>query len=333
MGTFIMKIVLVLSCVIAITVAHTLVKDFKSFKQQFDKRYKTSLEEAIRLKTYEKNVDYINKHNLEAANGLHTFYLGLNEYADLSTEEWELFLLGTDVYEFGVYETENEIIDENLPTSVDWREKGYVTNVKNQGHCGSCWAFSATGSMEGAWFKKSNSLVSLSEQNLVDCDKESLGCKGGSMELAFKYVMKTGGIDTEESYPYKGVNGHCNYTKDNVGASITSFKNVKSNNEKALQKAVAEVGPVSIGIDASKPSFHLYKEGIYYEKACSSTHLDHGVLVVGYGEDKDRNKENGEYWIVKNSWGTTWGMKGYIHMSRNKNNNCGIASDASYPIA
>ena len=130
--------------------------------------------------------------------------------------------------------------------------QGYVTDIKNQGHCGSCWAFSATGSMEGAWFKKQNKLVSLSEQNLVDCDKQSLGCKGGSMELAFNYVIKTGGIDTEESYPYKGVDGHCNFTKTDIGASITSFKKVKRNDEKELQKEVSKVGPISVGIDASK---------------------------------------------------------------------------------
>ena len=188
--------------------------------------------------------------------------------------------------------------------------------------------------MEGAWFKKNKTLVSLSEQNLVDCDKKSLGCKGGSMELAFEYVIKTGGIDTEESYPYKGVDSpNCKYNSDNVGASITDFKRVKSGNEKELLKEVAKVGPISVGIDASQPSFHLYKEGIYYEKKCSSERLDHGVLVVGYGEDKESDKEHTEYWIVKNSWGSTWGMKGYVNMSRNRDNNCGIATDPSYPIA
>ena len=210
--------------------------------------------------------------------------------------------------------------------------QGYVTDIKNQGHCGSCWAFSATGSMEGAWFKNSTKLVSLSEQNLVDCDKKSLGCKGGNMELAFEYVIKTGGIDTEKSYPYKGVNGICNFTKDNIGASITSFKMIKKNDEKELQKAVAKIGPVSVAIDASQPSFHHYANGTYYEESCSSTRLDHGVLAVGYGGTKEDNEDGDEYWIVKNSWGTSWGMKGYINMARNKDNNCGIATMASYPI-
>ena len=185
--------------------------------------------------------------------------------------------------------------------------------------------------MEGAWFKKTNKLVSLSEQNLVDCDKQSLGCKGGSMQSAFKYVISVGGDDTEQSYPYKGVNGICNFTKSNIGASIVSFEEVKHADEKALQKAVAKIGPVSVGIDASKPSFHHYSNGTYYDESCSSTKLDHGVLVVGYGGGK--GNDDGDYWIVKNSWGLTWGMQGYIHMSRNKKNNCGIATDASYPIA
>ena len=187
--------------------------------------------------------------------------------------------------------------------------------------------------MEGAWFKKSNKLVSLSEQNLVDCDKESKGCKGGSMQSAFNYVISVGGDDTEQSYPYKGVNGVCNFTKDDIGASIVSFKNVKHNDEMALQKAVAENGPISVGIDASKPSFHHYSNATYYDESCSSKKLDHGVLVVGYGSKKVTKDAEGDYWIVKNSWGVSWGMKGYIHMSRNKENNCGIATDASYPIA
>lgn len=176
-------------------------------------------------------------------------------------------------------------------------------------------------------------MVSLSEQNLVDCDKKSLGCKGGNMELAFEYVIKTGGIDTEESYPYKGVNGVCGFNKDNIGASITSFEQVKKNDEDTLQKAVAKVGPVSVGIDASRPSFHLYKKGIYYDEECSSVRLDHGVLVVGYGAETEDNGKGKEYWIVKNSWGPSWGMDGYINMSRNKKNNCGIATAAAYPVA
>merc|ERR1711915_669325 len=169
---------------------------------------------------------------------------------------------------------------------VDWRKQGYVTPIKDQKQCGSCWAFSATGSMEGAHFKKTGKLVSLSEQNLVDCsDAEgNMGCEGGLMDQAFNYTVLNKGIDTEASYPYKAIDQKCM-------------------------------------IDASQFTFQLYKEGIYYDENCSSQFLDHGVLAVGYGSKK--SGENKDYYIVKNSWGKDWGMEGYIEMSRNRDNNCG----------
>jgi len=215
-----------------------------------------------------------------------------------------------------------------LPTSVDWRTKGIVTPVKDQGQCGSCWSFSTTGSVEGAW-AMNHTLVSLSEQNLMDCSRAygNMGCNGGMMDNAFKYIINNHGIDTEASYPYQAYTSYnCKYSTANKGASITSYKDVTSGSEAALQNAVA-YRPVSVAIDASHSSFQLYTSGVYYEPACSSTSLDHGVLTVGYGTGT-----SGDYWIVKNSWGTGWGMQGYIYMSRNKNNNCGIATAASFPV-
>merc|ERR1712200_402778 len=148
--------------------------------------------------------------------------------------------------------------------------EGYVTPVKNQERCGSCWAFSTTGSLEGQHFKASQKLVSLSEQNLVDCSKKegNKGCKGGLMDNGFKYAIKNGGIDTEESYRYKGVDGRFD---------------VKRGSEDALQQAIAEIGPISVAMDAGHMSFQHYRTGIYKEKQCSSIKLDHGVLAVGYG--------------------------------------------------
>ncbi|XP_028968920.1 cathepsin L [Galendromus occidentalis] len=210
----------------------------------------------------------------------------------------------------------------------DYWLEGYVTPVKDQGQCGSCWAFSTTGSLEGQHFKATGKLVSLSEQNLVDCsgDEGNNGCEGGLMDQGFTYIKNNGGIDTEESYPYNAEDGDCAFKSNAVGARVTGFVDIDSGSEKALQKAVATVGPVSVAIDASNDSFQLYKEGIYDEPACSSTQLDHGVLAVGYGS------ENGvDYWLVKNSWNTVWGQDGYIKMARNKDNQCGIASQASYP--
>jgi len=174
---------------------------------------------------------------------------------------------------------------------------------------------------------KKGSLVSLSEQNLVDCSSKygNQGCNGGLMDNAFKYIIANKGVDTGASYQYTGRQGTCHYSASSIGATLSSYKDV-GKSEAALQSALQSAGPVSVAIDASQKSFQLYSSGVYYEKSCSSTRLDHGVLAVGYGT------QGSDYFIVKNSWGGSWGMQGYILMARNKNNNCGIATSASYPV-
>ena len=211
---------------------------------------------------------------------------------------------------------------------VDWRQHGYVTPIKDEGQCGACWAFSATGSLEGQQAKIHQKLVSLSEQDLVDCSQSfgNFGCNGGWMTNAFDYVIANG-LDTEESYPYKGVSEKCHFNPKTIGVKATGYVNITAGNEAALQKAIAEIGPVSVALDASHSSFQLYKSGVYNEPTCSSTQLDFAGLMVGYGTlGKD------EYYIFKNIWGTSWGDQGYMLMSRNKKNQCGIATLASYPI-
>ncbi|KAE8573119.1 procathepsin L [Halyomorpha halys] len=220
--------------------------------------------------------------------------------------------------------------NENLPISVDWRPKGAVTGVKDQLQCGSCWAFSSTGSIEGQHFLKTGKLVSLSEQNLMDCStaEGNESCHGGRSDYAFKYVMKNKGIDTEATYPYTAQDSTtCKFRKADIGATITGYKKIQKDSESALQSAVANVGPVSVAIDASDEYFHFYDSGVYYREDCSTRLLDHAVLVVGYGTENGK-----DYWLVKNSWGKNWGIDGYVKMSRNKNNNCGIATEARYPL-
>jgi cathepsin L len=270
------------------------------------------------------------------------YKLELNKYADMLHSEFVRTLNGfnrSTENTNSVYKTFSRIEEPvtfigaanvEVPSAVDWREKGAVTPVKDQGHCGSCWSFSATGALEGQHFRKSGKLVSLSEQNLVDCSASygNNGCNGGLMDNAFQYIKDNGGIDTESAYPYEAIDDSCRFNKKTVGATDKGFVDIPSGDEEALKKALATVGPVSVAIDASHESFQFYSEGVYFEPQCDSQALDHGVLAVGYGTDEDGQ----DYWIVKNSWGTSWGDKGFIKMARNKENACGVATQASYPL-
>jgi len=290
-----------------------------------------------RFAIFQAHLDVIQKHNEEADQGKHTFRLGLTPFADMTNAEYRSSVLGfkyaPSSAKGGVHYPPSKRVASLLPDSIDWRTKGIVTPVKDQGSCGSCWSFSSTGSLEGAHALATGNLVSLSEQNLVDCVLGGAdNCQtGGLMSQAFDYVLANKGIDTEASYPYLGTDGHqCSYSAANLGATISSYVNITTGSELALQSAAA-ARTVSVAIDASSMWFQLYSSGVYDDSSCHNdfNDLDHGVLVVGYGHDAASGKD---YWIVKNSWNTSWGMQGYIWMVRNKNNQCGIATCASYPI-
>ncbi|XP_011297801.1 cathepsin L [Fopius arisanus] len=313
-------------------------EEFQTFKLQHKKNYENDIVENFRMKIFMENKYKIAQHNTKYELGLVSYKLNLNKYADMLHHEFIGTLNGFNKTKKGGLKairkstgaTYIEPVHVELPNTVDWREKGAVTPVKDQGHCGSCWAFSATGSLEGQHFRKTGVLVSLSEQNLVDCSGKygNNGCEGGLMDQAFQYIKANRGLDTEKSYPYDGQDEKCKFNPRNIGADDVGFVDIPQGDERKLKAAVATVGPVSIAIDASHQSFQFYSEGVYDEVECSSEELDHGVLIVGYGTDE----EGRDYWLVKNSWGPSWGLDGYIKMSRNKGNQCGVASSASYPL-
>ncbi|XP_076455659.1 procathepsin L-like [Babylonia areolata] len=325
-----MRAVIVLAVLVAAASGRMLELDgqWQAYKTVYSKFYSVG-QETYRRAVWEENLDIIREHNLAADRGEHTYWLGENEYADLTLEEFKATMNGYVMNASRVPGPLHVSTITDPPASVDWRTKGYVTPVKNQERCGSCWAFSTTGSLEGQTFKKTGKLTSLSEQNLVDCSKKegNKGCHGGLMDNGFTYIKKNGGIDTEESYPYRAVDGICRFKQADVGATDTGFKDLQRGSEQGLMEAVAEVGPISVAMDAGHTSFQLYKRGVYSEPECSSTRLDHGVLAVGYG-----TYEGKEYWLVKNSWGESWGQQGYVMIARNKRNMCGLATQASYPL-
>ncbi|KAL3882312.1 hypothetical protein ACJMK2_028670 [Sinanodonta woodiana] len=307
-------------------------ESWELFKTKHNKQYGSTEEEAYRQSVFIENMKKIEIHNEKYKKGETSFWLGMNHFSDLKAEEFKMLHSGCVQKRVNLTDTTcstflppNNVV---LPDSVDWRGKGYVTPVKDQGQCGSCWSFSTTGSLEGQNFHKTGKLVSLSEQQLVDCsgDFGNHGCGGGLMDQAFEYIKKYG-IETEEEYPYKAKDQKCKYSSSKVVAKDTGCVDIKSGSESDLQKAVAFIGPISVAIDASHSSFSQYSGGVYVESACSSTELDHGVLAVGYGTEDGK-----DYWLVKNSWGESWGDQGYIKMARNKENMCGIATASSYPL-
>ncbi|OEL32732.1 Cysteine protease 1 [Dichanthelium oligosanthes] len=286
-----------------------------------------------RFRAFWDNLRFVDAHNARA--GARGYRLGLNRFADLTNEEFRAAYLGAGPASImGRNATEGERYRydgvEALPEFVDWRQKGAVAAVKNQGQCGSCWAFSAVGAVEGINKIVTGDLVTLSEQELVDCSKngQNSGCSGGMMDDAFAFIVRNGGIDTDKDYPYTARDDKCDLAKKGRKVvSIDGFEDVPRNDEKSLQKAVAHQ-PVTVAIEAGGREFQLYESGVFTSRC--GTSLDHGVVAVGYGTEDGQ-----DYWLVRNSWGADWGEAGYIRMARNVSSRagkCGIAMEASYPV-
>jgi len=301
--------------------------EWAAFKTLFNRRYTSSEHERARYWIFKSNVDDMKKHNAKES----SYKLGINDFSDLTLSEFAESHFGfkkpeqmwPGAQKLGThFAREGEV----LASSVDWTTQGAVTPVKNQGQCGSCWSFSTTGALEGAWEIATGNLVSVSEQQFVDCSKQNSGCSGGLMDYAFAFAEGTS-LCTEGTYAYTAADGTCSPGGCTVAipkGGVTGFTDV-DHTEQAMMSAVT-LQPVSVAIEADKSAFQSYTSGVL-QGDCGDS-LDHGVLNVGFGTD------NGvDYWKVKNSWGGSWGESGYIRMLRGKGGSgeCGILLSASYP--
>ena len=311
--------------------------EFGVWLNMYNKNYNTNKEFAIRYITYMFNSRFINNHN---ANSNNTFKLGHNQFSDMTHEEYLARLKKSfktnaqenyvNIHQDSYQDYDSDLYFQTINETVDWRTHGCVTPVKDQGQCGSCWAFSTVVAMEGSYALKhntcNNNIIMFSEQQAVDCSSGfgNFGCNGGYPIWLYNYYLNGSSVETEEAYPYHAVDQTCNYTKG--VANVNSYVNITSGSEDDLVLK-SNLAPLSVCIDASSMTFQFYKSGVYTDTTCGNTmnDLDHCVGLVGYGMDASEQK----YYIVKNSWGTSWGDSGYIYMARDKNNMCGISTLAT----
>jgi len=301
---------------------------YRAWKTQHSKVFPTEDEDNLRFAIFKANLARVSAHNAQNLG----WTMAMNEFGALTPQEFAFGRIGGYIPRKLRGSSNTQTVGASnvaLPDSVDWTTQGAVTAVKNQGQCGSCWSFSTTGSVEGINEINGNGLISLSEQQLVDCSGAygNQGCNGGLMDNAFQYIIANGGLCTEAAYPYTAMDGTCK-TSCTKTVTIAGYKDVTPSNDAAFATAIAQQ-PVSIAIEADQSSFQFYSGGVL--TAACGTALDHGVLAVGYGTSAGT-----QYFKVKNSWGASWGMSGYILLARGASYNggsgqCGIYLDPSYP--
>jgi len=315
-------------------------KMFEDFKVTHKKEYSTETEHLERKAIFANNLKVAAEHQKGDPDAKH----GVTQFMDLTSKEFQDMM--------GLVPVDTSMLRKNLasfagkpehprvqadPDTFDWRDQGAVTLVKNQGSCGSCWSFSTTGCLEGVNFLKTGNLTSLSEQELVDCDHQcdpveteacDAGCNGGLPSNAMQWIIDNKGLATEADYPYRGIDGTCKQSSVTPAVTANNFTIIGEGDEVAVREALLANGPVSIGLNAGY--MQTYVAGVSCPWLCNPKALDHGVLIVGYGQHEiaPARLDFQDYWIIKNSWGPTWGNDGYYHLCKDKNNVCGVASMA-----
>ncbi|KAF7256647.1 hypothetical protein EG68_06046 [Paragonimus skrjabini miyazakii] len=289
---------------------------YEKFKQNYNKHYSPE-EDHDRFRIFNRNRIMAQIYQILTGPDVE---FGITRFSDLTAEEFRRLYTGLIFEEMAPITNSELKVNYNpvsLPSEFDWRKLGAVTSVKDQGQCGSCWAFSALGNVEGQWFRRTGKLISLSAQQLVDCDRKDHGCQGGLMDQAFKSIKSMGGIQSDKSYPYHARRSQCRFDRKNTVAYVNGSLRLPEN-EYQLAEWLQSNGPISVGINADMLQF--YRGGVLRPppRMCPAAEIDHGVLLVGFGTEVA-----GPFWIVKNSWGVSWGEEGYFRISRNTGA-CGI---------